>query len=191
MTNEEKNKLIEKERVLGRKARSESDYELFDENKRKKIILKYVEMIKDIGFKPVKVFAAPDENKQYSFKAMFEFIKPNDIGIKRKHTSFFVARNWSDFSLRTFNEEVLETDSMEVLNNFKKALRIRIWNIGYTDEEILAAILGINHELIIKDIVTEEGKLIIPKNMIDKLFWELNVTGGNQVSNRIIKRNNK
>lgn len=186
--NERRKKVIERDRRFAKHAKEESDYEIFNDKKRKELIMNYVEIIQSLGFKPIKIFGAPDPNKRYSFRAMLEFIKPNVIGIKRKHTAFFEARNWSGFSLKVFNEEVMETTDVSMLNNFKKALRIRIWNIGYTDEEIICVVLGTNHELEIKDVVDENGKLIIPKESINDLFWTLNTTGGNEMFNHLIKK---
>jgi len=187
-TREEMEQLRREDRQLAIRSINQSDYEIFDETKRREIIVEYVKFISDMGFKPVKVFGAPDPERGYSFRAIFEFLRPNTVQINRKHTAFFEARNWSHFSLRAFNNEVLETTEMKTLNDFTRALRIRIWNIGYTDEEILCALLGYNPTLLIKDVVSPEGKLVIPPSEYEKLFFDLNVTGGNQNSDRIIRR---
>lgn len=187
-TREEMLALRQEERRLADRSISLSDYKLFDENKRRELIVEYVNFISNMGFKPIKVFGAPDPEEGYSFRAMFEFIKPNMVNIARKHTAFFESRNWSQFSLRAFNNDVLETTNRTVLNDFTRALRIRIWNIGFTDEEILCAILGKYQKLVISDVVSPEGQLIIPASTIDGLFFDLNITGGNQNSARIIKR---
>lgn len=187
-TKEEMNALRKEDRRLAQRSIQHSDYEVFDESKRREIIVAYVKFIEDMGFRPVKVFGAPDPERAYSFRAIFEFLKPNTVQINRKHTAFFEARNWSHFSLRAFYHEVLETTEMKSLNDFTRMLRIRIWNIGYTDEEILSALLGYNPALEIKDVVSPEGTLIIPPSEYNSLFFNLNVTGGNQNSSRIIRR---
>lgn len=187
-TKEEVLAMRQQERRLAERSISLSDYKLFDENKRREIIVEYVKFITNMGFKPIKVFGAPDPEKAFSFRAMFEFIKPNMVNISRKHTAFFESRNWSQFSLRAFNNDVLETTNRKTLDDFTRALRIRIWNIGFTDEEILCAILGKYQKLVISDVVSPEGQLVIPPSTIDGLFFDLNITGGNQNSARIIKR---
>lgn len=186
-TREEIEQMKMQERNLANRSLKTSDYEVYDENRRRELIVSYVNFIKDMGFKPVKIFGQPDPKQTISFRGMFEFVKPNTVQINRKHTAFFESRNWTYFSLRSFEYNVLNTTEMKNLNDFTKALRIRIWNIGYTDEEIMCALLGRFPNLEIKDVV-EDGKLIIPKDTIEGLFFDLNILGGNQKSSRIINR---
>ena len=175
------------EHKLAENARRNSDYIVFNEEERKELIMEYVKFISELGFTPIKVFGKPDPEQGYSFRAIFEFERPNMIQIVRRHKSFFEASNWSEFSLISFKRDVLDTTTMSTLEDFKKMIKINIWHTGYTDEELLCAILGIDQSLEIKDVI-RDGKLIIPPQLIDKLFFTLNTIGANQMSPRIIKR---
>jgi len=167
----------------------ESDYTLFSPEKRRELITAYVNFIKDeLHYKPVKVFGKNMYDEGVSFRALFEFMKPIVTKEMRKHTMFFEARDWSDFSLDRFNKDVLETSSMTTMLQFKKALQIRIWNGGFTDEEILAALLPTDLNLKISDVV-KDGKLVIPTTEhMQKLFGILNYRGGYPTAQRIIRR---
>ena len=99
------------------------DYIAFTPAERKDLIIKYVKVIQSLGFRPVKVIGRPDPAKMTSFRAMIEFDKEIG-GMKRKHTSFFECRNFSDFSLRKFREDFIE-GTTSTAEDFKKALKIR------------------------------------------------------------------
>ena len=167
----------------------DSDYETFSPDKRKEIIVEYVNLIEEMGYKPVRVFAQPSlKDLGVSFRAILQFNRKITGGdIIKKHSSFFEARDWSDFSLRAFDKNYLNTTSMIDADQFKKALQIRIWNSGFTDEEILCAILPQDLSLNISDVVVD-GKLKIPENKISGLFYSLNVKGGNSTSMRLQRR---
>ena len=162
-----------------------SDYYGIDDAKRKNLIIEYVKFIeKEVGCKAVKVFAKKDPNELISFRAMFTFMHDNMAGIRRKHTAFFEARNFSDFSLKKFESDVLETEEIGKLNAFIKALKIRILQGGFTDEEILGTILSKYQQYAIRDVVTPNGELVIPAERYEGLFNDLNMFGGNDSSAR-------
>ena len=161
------------------------DYIAFTPAERKDLIIKYVKVIQSLGFRPVKVIGRPDPAKMTSFRAMIEFDKEIG-GMKRKHTSFFECRNFSDFSLRKFREDFIE-GTTSTAEDFKKALKIRIGGSGFTDEEIVCAILPTNLELRMED-VWVDGKLVIPKGYLDNLFYSFNLKGGSAVSQRLVRR---
>lgn len=165
----------------------EDDYVIFNTEERKSIIIEYVKFIASLGFKPVKVLAAPDPAGLFSFRAMFAFKKPVANRVMRDHTAFFECRNFTDFSLKRFKSDVLDTTDMSVLEDFKKALKTRVWNVGFTDEEILCAILPKNLTLRISDIYID-GKVVIPPNYLPAVFADLNYMGGYSTSSRIIRR---
>ena len=165
----------------------DSDYALFEDDERKRLIVEYVKHIESLGYKPVKVFGHDMYDIGVSFRALFEFKRPIETKELRKHTAFFEARDFSEFSLKRFKEDVLETTSMSTLEAFDKALKIRIFNSGFTDEEILAAILPHDRSLKISDIYYDE-KIHIPNNMYNYLFTDMNLRGGGGTNSRVIKR---
>lgn len=166
-----------------------SDYYDMSDDKRKKLIVEYVKFIeKEVGCKAVRVFGKKDPNELVSFRAMFTFNRENMAGIRRKHTAFFEARNFSDFSLKKFESDVLETEEIGTLNAFIRALKIRILEGGFTDEEILGALLAKYQQYAIRDVVTPEGELVIPAERYEDLFNDMNMMGGNQASSRIVRR---
>lgn len=166
-----------------------SDYAIFDdEGERRKMIVEYVKFVQKLGYKPVRVFGNDMYDIGVSFRATFEFMRPIDTNNEqRKHTAFFEARDFSEFALSKFRDNVLETTSMQSLEDFKKMLNIRLWNTGFTDEEILAAILPHDRTLKIDD-VYQNGKVIIPENAYGYLFTNMNLRGGGGTNSRVIKR---
>lgn len=162
------------------------DYDVFDEATRKEVIIEYVKFITGLGFKPIKVLARPDTSEYCSFRAMFVFNKPLVTKEMRKHTAFFECRNFSDFSLKRFYDDVMETTNADVLNDFTRALKTRVWNSGFTDEEILCAILPKHLQYKINDIYVD-GKVIIPPEVLEGLFYDFNYKGGYSTSARIIR----
>lgn len=184
-------------KVMGRRlaqaseSLNQSDYTLFDSKQRKELIIQYVDLIEEMGFKPIRVFGQESLRDQgVSFRAIFTFKRQitGGLNIVRKHSAFFEARDWSPFSLASFNRECLETTDMNKFEEFKKALKIRIWNTGFTDEEILCAILPSNMKYTIDDLIDENRRLVIPNECINDLFYSLNVKGGAGTSSRIINR---
>ena len=165
----------------------ESDYANFEGDERKALIVEYVKHIETLGYKAVKVFGNDMFDIGVSFRALFEFKRPIVTKELRKHTTFFEARDFSDFSLRKFKEEVLDTTEMATLQSFDKMLKIRLWNTGFTDEEILSAILPHDRSLKIDD-VYYDGKVHIPNNMYNFLFTEMNFRGGGGTNSRVVQR---
>lgn len=163
------------------------DYDVFDDATRKTVITEYVRYISKLGFKPIKVLAAPDPSETFSFRALFLFNKPLVTSELRKHTAFFECRNFTDFSLKRFNDDVLETTDQSKLDDFTKALKTRVWNIGFTDEEILCAILPKHLQYRIDDIYVN-GKVIIPPELLMGLFYDFNYKGGFPTSSRIVRK---
>lgn len=165
------------------------DYRIFSDQERNDLIVKYTLFIQEqLSFhpRPVTVFMKKDPYGFYSFRGMFEFEKriEEPRGPKRKHTSFFEARNFSDFSLKKFKEDVVDSKEKSTVDDFKKALYIRIWNTGFTDEEILCALLPNHRELVVSDL-WRDNTLTIPPEFIDELFNEMNFKGGYPTSSRI------
>lgn len=167
----------------------ESDYEMFKPEERKRLIVEYVNLINEMGYKPIRVFGQPSlRDLGVSFRAILQFNRKITGGdIVKKHSTFFEARDWSDFSLRAFDKHYLNTTKMIDADQFKKALQIRIWNSGFTDEEILCAILPADLTLSISDVVVD-GQLKIPENKIQGLFYSLNVKGGYATGSRLSRR---
>jgi hypothetical protein len=170
------------------KLEKDDDYRIFSDEERIDLIKKYVGFISELGFKPIKVLGRKDPTTFYSFRGLFVFNKEVEKGVVRKHTAFFEARNFSDFSLKKFKEDVEETTEMDALENFKRALKVRIWNSGFTDEEILCAILPRNLSLRVSDVYID-GEVVIPPEILPDLFNEFNYKGGYPTSSRIKRPN--
>lgn len=180
------------ERVLTENEKKD-DYLIFTPEERKKLIIEYIKFIRsELGYGvDGKIMAAPSLAPLVSFRAMFVFNKQLVGGTEvRKHTCFFEARNYTDFSLKKFKEDVVDSTNIDTVDDFKKALRTRIWNAAYTDEEILCALFPRNRTLTIADVVVD-GKLVIPPSCLGSLFNTLNIMGGITGSNVKVQNSNK
>ena len=136
------------------------DYRIFSDQERNDLIVKYTLFIQEqLSFrpKPVVIFMKKDPYGFYSFRGMFEFEKRIDV---------------------------VDSKEKSTVDDFKKALHIRIWNSGFTDEEILCAILPNHRELVVSDL-WKDNMLDIPPEFIDELFNEMNFKGGYPTSSRI------
>lgn len=144
----------------------------------KAVVKEYVKFIKECGFKPIKVIA-----KRTPFTHMRVIVEYNTAdkyrrGERRKYTTFFEARIYSGFSLQQFKHDVMDnTKNPDLIEDFKKALKIRIGQGGFTDEEIISTILPYAPGLRIDD-VWVDGKVVYNDSIRDWLFDRMNYMGG-------------
>ena len=113
----------------------------------KAVVKEYVKFIKECGFKPIKVIA-----KRTPFTHMRVIVEYTTAdkyrrGERRKYTTFF------------------------------EALKIRIGQGGFTDEEIISTILPYAPGLRIDD-VWVDGKVVYNDSIRDWLFDRMNYMGG-------------
>ena len=146
---------------------------------KKDLVIKYIKLLEELGYKATTVLAGPDP--LYSFRAVLTTTK-NDREVQIFYMVFF----GSEISLTEFKDKYIEgtVDSRRIF--VEKVEKMIMW---YTDEEILCALLSDDYDRRISDVYIN-GKVVIPKSQLGRVFELFNFKGGNlshQVRTRVKK----
>ena len=146
---------------------------------KKDLVIKYIKLLEELGYKATTVLAGPDP--LYSFRAVLKTVKNN-----REVQIFYMVFFGSEVSLTEFKDKYIEgtVDSRRIF--VEKVEKLIMW---YTVEEILCALLSDDYDRRISDVYIN-GKVVIPKSQLGRIFELFNFKGGNlshQVRTRVKK----